>query len=112
MIVTTEKDNILEIIDDLIKKNDVILFMKGKKDMPMCGFSNFVAQVLKNLNIDFVDVNVLEDDSMRQGIKEYTDWPTLPQLYVKGQFIGGCDIVKQMLDSGELESLLKEKGIL
>jgi monothiol glutaredoxin len=102
-------------IFDQIKKeitdNNVVLFMKGTASMPMCGFSSVVAQILNKLGVQFRDINVLENDGIRQGIKDYTNWPTIPQLYIKGEFIGGCDIVREMYDSGELQSLLKEKEI-
>lgn len=104
--------DVIAIIDDLVKGNDVVLFMKGTADMPLCGFSARVVSILNNLKINFLDVNVLENEKIRQGIKDYTDWPTIPQLYVKGIFIGGCDIVKEMFESGELQILLKEKSIL
>ena len=99
-------------IESLIKDNDIVLFMKGNKDMPMCGFSGVVVHVLKNLNVDFKDINILEDQEMREAIKEYTDWPTIPQLYIKGEFIGGCDIVRELYSNGELKKILSEKGIL
>jgi monothiol glutaredoxin len=91
--------------------NDVVLFMKGSKSMPQCGFSMQVAQILNNLGIDFKDINVLEDMGVREGVKAYSNWPTIPQLYVKGEFIGGCDIVREMFQAGELEQLLTERGI-
>jgi monothiol glutaredoxin len=91
--------------------NDVVLFMKGTKSMPQCGFSMQVAQILNHLGVDFKDVNVLEDMSIRDGIKAYSNWPTIPQLYVKGEFIGGCDIVREMFQAGELQGLLTAKGI-
>ena len=91
--------------------NDVVLFMKGTKSMPQCGFSMQVAQILDHLGVDFKDINVLEDMSVRDGIKAYSNWPTIPQLYVKGQFIGGCDIVREMFQAGELQELLKQKGV-
>ncbi len=91
--------------------NDVVLFMKGTKKIPQCGFSATVAQVMERLGVDFKDVNVLADQEIRQGIKEFTDWPTIPQLYIKGEFVGGCDIVREMYTSGELATLLKEKGV-
>lgn len=99
-------------IDDLVKNNDIVLFMKGTSEMPLCGFSARVVAILNHLKLPFVDVNVLESEEMRQGIKEYTDWPTIPQLYIKGLFIGGCDIVKNMFEKGELQSLLKTKNLL
>ncbi len=103
---------ITEKIKDLINKNDVCLFMKGTPDSPQCGFSMAVSNVLKHLKVNFHGENVLEDEKLRQGIKEFSDWPTIPQLYIKGEFIGGCDIVKEMFEKGELTSLLKEKNII
>ena len=100
-----------EKIKSFIKENAVCLFMKGTPENPQCGFSMAVSNVLKHLKIDFKGVNVLEDENLRQGIKEFSDWPTIPQLYVKGEFIGGCDIVKEMFEKGELLELLKQKGI-
>ena len=94
-----------------IAGNDVVLFMKGTKTMPQCGFSMQVAQILNHLGVDFKDVNVLDDMSVREGVKAYSNWPTIPQLYVKGEFIGGCDIVREMFQHGELQQLLDEKGI-
>jgi monothiol glutaredoxin len=94
-----------------IAANDVVLFMKGTRDMPQCGFSMQVTQILQHLGVDFKDVNVLEDASVRDGIKAYSNWPTIPQLYVKGEFIGGCDIVREMFQAGELQQLLSEKGV-
>ena len=99
-------------IKDLIKENDVCLFMKGTPDSPQCGFSMAVSNVLKHLNVKFKGVNILEDNELRQGIKDFSDWPTIPQLYVKNEFIGGCDIVKEMFEKGELQSLLKEKKLI
>ena len=101
-----------EKIKNLIKENDVCLFMKGTPESPQCGFSMAVSNVLKHLNIKFKGINVLEDENLRQGIKDFSDWPTIPQLYIKGEFIGGCDIVKEMFEKGELLSLLKEKKII
>lgn len=102
-------------VQDWIKQevagNDVVLFMKGTRSMPQCGFSMQVAQILNHLGVDFKDVNVLEDMSVRDGIKAYSSWPTIPQLYVKGEFIGGCDIVREMFQAGELQELLTQKGI-
>lgn len=92
-----------------IRDNDVVLFMKGTSDFPLCGFSATVVQILRKLQIPFKDVNVLTDPALRQGIKDFTNWPTIPQLYVKGQFIGGCDIVKEMFESGELQQLFIKK---
>ena len=94
-----------------VANNDVVLFMKGTKHMPQCGFSMQVAQILQHLGVDFKDINVLEDMSVRDGIKAYSNWPTIPQLYVKGKFIGGCDIVREMFQAGELQELLAAKGI-
>jgi monothiol glutaredoxin len=96
-------------IDTLVKNNDVVLFMKGTADFPQCGFSAAVCNVLEHLDVTFKDVNVLESDEMRQGIKDYSNWPTIPQLYVKGEFIGGCDIIKEMFQSGELQELFDKK---
>lgn len=98
-------------IQELVDNNDVVLFMKGTAKMPMCGFSSVVAQILNHLNVEFKDINVLENDEIRQGIKDFTNWPTIPQLYVKGEFIGGCDIVREMYDTGELQALLEEKQV-
>lgn len=94
-----------------INTHDVVLFMKGNKKLPQCGFSSVVATVMERLGVEIHDVNVLADPDIRNGIKEFSDWPTIPQLYVKGEFIGGCDIVREMYESGELEALLKEKGV-
>lgn len=94
-------------IEKIISENSVVLFMKGSKDFPQCGFSAMTSHILNTLNIDFLDVDVLKDLEIRQGIKDFSDWPTIPQLYVKGEFIGGCDIVKEMFESGELQELLK-----
>ncbi len=95
-------------IQETISANDIVLFMKGTKDFPQCGFSAVVVQILKNLNVNFLDINVLQDPEIRQGIKDFSDWPTIPQLYIKGEFIGGCDIVKEMFQSGELQEILKK----
>jgi len=94
-----------------IAGNDVVLFMKGTKQMPQCGFSMQVAQILNHLGVEFKDVNVLDDMAVREGIKAYSNWPTIPQLYVKGEFVGGCDIVREMFQAGELQELLSAKGI-
>lgn len=94
-----------------IADNDVVLFMKGTRTMPQCGFSMQVAQILAHLGVDFKDINVLEDMSVREGIKAYSNWPTIPQLYIKGEFIGGCDIVREMFQAGELQDLLTKKGV-
>ncbi|MBF9058636.1 Grx4 family monothiol glutaredoxin [Rhodobacterales bacterium HKCCSP123] len=98
-------------IKQTVTENDVVLFMKGTKMMPQCGFSSRVAGVLNYMGVEFADVNVLADDEIRQGIKDYSDWPTIPQLYVKGEFIGGCDIVTEMTLSGELDQLFESKGV-
>ena len=94
-----------------VSENDVVLFMKGTPAFPQCGFSAAVVQVLSHLGVQFKGINVLEDDEIRTGIKEFANWPTIPQLYVKGEFVGGCDIVREMAESGELAMLMKEKGI-
>ncbi len=99
-------------IKKLIDTNDVCLFMKGVPDAPQCGFSMTVSNILKHLNVNFKGVNVLDDQNLRQGIKEYSDWPTIPQLYIKGEFIGGCDIVKEMFENGELKNLLESKKLI
>ncbi len=99
-------------IENLITENEVCLFMKGTPDAPQCGFSMTVSNILKHLNVNFKGINVLEDENLRQGIKTFSDWPTIPQLYIKGEFIGGCDIIKEMFDQGELKKLLIEKKIL
>ena len=98
-------------IKTMIDTNDVVLFMKGTADFPQCGFSSTVARVLNHLDVKYLDVNVLEDAEMRQGIKDFTNWPTIPQLYVKGEFIGGCDIVKEMFQNNELQAFFIEKQI-
>ena len=105
------KENIKNKINDTIQNNEVCLFMKGSPEVPQCGFSLAVSNVLKHLEVKFVGINVLEDNELREGIKEYSDWPTIPQLYVKGEFIGGCDIVKEMFEKGELQKKLEEKKI-
>ena len=104
-------ENINEKIKDLIKKNEVCLFMKGTPEVPQCGFSLAVSNVLKHLEVKFNGVNVLENPEIREGIKTFSDWPTIPQLYIKGEFVGGCDIVKEMFEKGELQVKLKEKNI-
>ena len=98
-------------IQETIKANDVVLYMKGTKEMPQCGFSSRVAGVLNFMGVDYSDVNVLADDEIRQGIKDYSDWPTIPQLYVKGEFVGGCDIITERTLSGELDTLFEENGV-
>jgi len=104
--------NIHQQIDNDVKSNDVVLFMKGTAQMPMCGFSGRSVQILQHLGVPFKDVNVLASDEIRQGIKEYTNWPTIPQLYVKGEFVGGSDIVREMFQSGELKTFLTEQGVI
>jgi monothiol glutaredoxin len=102
---------VFERIKQELAANDVVLYMKGTAAFPQCGFSAAVVQILSQLGVAFKDVNVLEDPTVRQGIKDYTNWPTVPQLYVKGEFVGGCDIVREMYMDGELQNLLKDKGI-
>ena len=104
-------ENIKEKIKGLVSNNDVCLFMKGTPEVPQCGFSLAVSNVLKHLNVNFKGINVLEDPEIREGIKSYSDWPTIPQLYIKGEFVGGCDIVKEMFEKGELQSKLEEQKI-
>ena len=101
------KEKIASIIND----NDVCLFMKGTPESPQCGFSMAVANVLKHLNVKFKGINVLEDENLRQGIKDFSDWPTIPQLYIKKEFVGGCDIVKEMYENGELKKVFDDKGV-
>jgi len=98
------------IIDETIKSHDVVLYMKGTKSMPQCGFSSRVAGVLNYMEVDYQDINVLADENIRQGIKDYSDWPTIPQLYVKGEFVGGCDIITEMTLSGELDTMFEENS--
>ncbi|MBN9437704.1 Grx4 family monothiol glutaredoxin [Bosea sp. (in: a-proteobacteria)] len=98
-------------IDAEVKSEDVVLFMKGTPQFPMCGFSGQVVQILNYVGVPFKGVNVLEDQEIREGIKAYSNWPTIPQLYVKGEFVGGCDIAREMFQAGELQTLLAEKGI-
>ncbi len=104
------------VIFDRIRKdiegNDIVLYMKGTAVFPQCGFSAAVVQILSQLGVTFKDVNVLEDGDIREGIKQFTNWPTIPQLYVKGEFVGGCDIVREMYETGELEDMLQQKGLL
>jgi monothiol glutaredoxin len=100
-----------QFIDNEVKANDVVLFMKGTPQFPMCGFSGQVVQILDHLGVSYKGLNVLENDELRNGIKAYSNWPTIPQLYVKGEFVGGCDIVREMFQAGELQELLKEKGL-
>ncbi len=103
--------DINEFIDNAVKSNDVFLFMKGTPDFPQCGFSNQIVQILNYLGVDYKSANVLADQELREAIKVYTNWPTIPQLYVKGEFVGGADIVREMFQSGELQTHLSESGI-
>lgn len=102
---------VFERIRDEVQNNDVVLFMKGTAKIPQCGFSSTVAQMLKHLGVEYKDINILADAELREGIKAFSDWPTIPQLYVKGEFIGGADITREMFQSGELQQLLKDSGI-
>lgn len=104
-------DPVTEQIEGEVNNNDIVLFMKGTPVFPQCGFSAAVVQVLNHMGVKFKGVNVLEDDSIRNGIKEYSNWPTIPQLYVKGEFVGGCDIIREMFETGELTELLSSRGI-
>ncbi|WP_417310360.1 MULTISPECIES: Grx4 family monothiol glutaredoxin [Alphaproteobacteria] len=104
--------NAHDAIKATVENNDIVLFMKGTPVFPQCGFSSVVARVLDHLQVDFESVNVLEDADIRQGIKDFSNWPTIPQLYVKGEFVGGCDIIKEMFETGELQAYLKDKGVL
>ena len=104
--------NMKDEIKDIIEKNDVCLFMKGTPDSPQCGFSMAVSNLLKHLKVNFKGINVLENQNLRQGIKDYSDWPTIPQLYINGEFVGGCDIVKEMFEKGELKKILEEKSLI
>ena len=105
-------DDIKVKIKNIIESNSIVLFMKGTPDAPQCGFSMAVSNILKHLKVSFEGVNVLESNEIRQGIKDYTDWPTIPQLYVKGEFVGGCDIIKEMFEKGELKKLFESKSLL
>lgn len=107
-----QENKIFDYIKNEITNNDVVLFIKGSASFPQCGFSSKVVNIMKKLATPFKDINVLEDESLRQGIKEFTDWQTIPQVYVKGEFIGGCDIVSEMYENGELKELLEEKKII
>ena len=104
-------DDVHTSIDNAVKGNDVLLFMKGTPTFPQCGFSSVVVQVLDYLGVEYQAVNVLENQDVREGVKAYSDWPTIPQLYVKGEFVGGCDIVKEMFEAGELKEYFDDKGI-
>ena len=104
--------NLNDKIQKLINENDICLFMKGTPDSPQCGFSMTVSNILKHLNLKFKGINVLEDEELRQGIKNFSDWPTIPQLYVQKEFIGGCDIVKELFEKGELKTLFEKKNLI
>jgi len=105
-------NSILKTIESQIQNNDIVLYMKGTKQKPQCGFSSAVSKILDNLQLQYVTVDVLDNQEIREAVKQYTDWPTIPQLYIKGEFVGGFDIVKEMHQSGELRNLLQEKGLL
>ena len=107
----TASNPALQFIEKTVSDYPVVLFMKGVPDQPQCGFSNAVVQILDHLDVDYVGVNVLQDDNLRQGIKDFSNWPTIPQLYVKGEFVGGADIVREMFEAGELKTLMAEKGL-
>jgi monothiol glutaredoxin len=107
----SESMGIEQFIDNEVKGNDVVVFMKGTPQFPQCGFSGQVVQILDYLGVPYKGINVLESDDLRQGIKSYAQWPTIPQLYVKGEFVGGCDIIREMFQAGELQSLFKDKGV-
>jgi monothiol glutaredoxin len=112
MTAAAETSVVHDFIAKTVADHPVALFMKGTPDQPGCGFSAVVVQILDHLGAEFVGVNVLQSDDLRQGVKAYSDWPTIPQLYVKGEFVGGCDIVREMFQSGELKTLLSEQGLL
>lgn len=103
--------SVQEQIKHLVGNHDVVVFMKGTQDFPMCGFSGAVAQILEHLRVSYYDVNVLDNQDIREGVKQYSNWPTLPQVYVKGEFLGGCDIIREMFETGELQEYLTENGI-
>ena len=105
-------DDIKKKIKSIVDSNNIVLFMKGTPEAPQCGFSMSISNILKYLKVKFEGINVLESDEIRQGIKDYTDWPTIPQLYIKGEFVCGCDIVKEMFEKGELKELLKNKSLI
>jgi monothiol glutaredoxin len=111
MTETTTANPVHDFIEKAVTDHAVVLFMKGVPEQPQCGFSAQVVQILDHLGADFVGVNVLQNDALRDGIKTYSDWPTIPQLYVKGEFVGGCDIIREMFQAGELQQLLSEKGV-
>ena len=105
-------ENVKKTINELVEKNEVCLFMKGTPEVPQCGFSMAVSNVLKHLDVNFHSINVLENPDIREGIKTYSDWPTIPQLYIKGEFIGGCDIIKEMFEKGELKKLFEKESLV
>ncbi|MGI4776209.1 MAG: Grx4 family monothiol glutaredoxin [Janthinobacterium lividum] len=107
-----QNTNILEFIEDQINSNDIVLFIKGTKDFPQCGFSAKVIGIMNEIGANFEDINVLANEELRQGIKDFSDWPTVPQMYVRGEFIGGCDIISEMYTNGDLITLLKDRDIL
>ena len=109
--MTTITDPVTERIESELQENDVVLFMKGTPVFPQCGFSAAVVQVLTHMGVKFKGINVLEDPGLRQGVKTYTNWPTIPQLYVKGEFVGGCDIIREMFQAGELQQMFSDNGI-
>ncbi|HCS22726.1 MAG TPA: Grx4 family monothiol glutaredoxin [Alphaproteobacteria bacterium] len=111
-MIFNENEAVFERIRHDISSNDIVLYMKGTAVFPQCGFSAAVVQVLESLGLAFKDIDVLADPALRQGIKEFTNWPTLPQLYIKGEFIGGCDIVREMYANGELQAVLQKEGLL
>ena len=112
MTETATANPIHDFIAKAVSEHSVVLFMKGVPEQPQCGFSAQVVQILDHLGADFVGVNVLQNDQLREGVKAYSDWPTIPQLYVKGEFVGGCDIVREMFQAGELKTFLAEQGVL
>src|SRR5579871_6753579 len=107
-----QDDKIFDIIQKIIDDNDVVLFMKGNIDFPQCGFSTVVVNILQKFVVNFRDIDVLKDQDIREGIKQFSDWPTIPQLYIKGEFIGGCDIVREMYENGDLQKLLLDKNLI
>ena len=112
MTDTASADPVHAFIGDTVAQHEVVLFMKGTPDQPRCGFSSLAVQILDHVGANFVGVDVLQDEALREGIKTFTDWPTIPQLYVKGEFVGGADIIREMFQSGELKTLLTEQGVL
>jgi monothiol glutaredoxin len=110
-VTTSAANPVHAFIGETVKQNDVVLFMKGTPDAPRCGFSSLAVQILDHVGASFVGVDVLQDEALRDGIKSFSDWPTIPQLYVKGEFVGGSDIVREMFNAGELQTLMTEKGV-